>query len=72
MKYNTTQDRHPTLRIEDMPIQDRPYEKCLSHGCASLSDRELLAIILRCGIILSCGALLHTSVLRHSGVFLQL
>ncbi len=50
MKYNTTQDRHPTLRFEDMPAQDRPYEKCLSHGCGSLSDRELLANILRCGI----------------------
>ncbi len=27
----------------------RPYEKCLRFGCASLSDAELLAVILRCG-----------------------
>ena len=65
MKYNTTQDRRPALRIEDMPVQDRPYEKCLSHGCASLSDRELLAIILRCGIILYFSLTLHSGVILH-------
>ena len=33
-----------------MPDYQRPYEKCLREGEQSLSDRELLAVILRCGV----------------------
>ena len=29
----------------------RPYERCLTYGAAVLSDRELLAVILRSGVI---------------------
>ena len=35
--------------IMEMPDYQRPYEKCLREGEQSLSDRELLAVILRCG-----------------------
>ena len=35
------------LRIKDIPLQDRPYEKCERLGAEHLSDRELLAVILR-------------------------
>ena len=28
---------------------EQPYEKCLENGPESLSDAELLAVILRCG-----------------------
>lgn len=34
----------------EMPGYQRPYEKCLREGEQALSDRELLAVILRCGV----------------------
>ena len=37
-------------RIKEMPGYERPYEKCLRSGEKTLSDRELLAVILRCGV----------------------
>jgi DNA repair protein RadC len=36
--------------IKDWPAQERPREKLLSQGAASLSDAELLAIFLRTGV----------------------
>jgi len=35
--------------IKTLPVSERPYEKFLSHGEGSLSDAELLAIILKTG-----------------------
>src|SRR5438874_13761688 len=35
--------------ISDMPIDDRPRERLLAHGPRSLSDAELLGILLGCG-----------------------
>lgn len=35
--------------MKDMPVSQRPYEKCIREGEASLSDSELLAVILRSG-----------------------
>ena len=35
--------------INELPISERPYEKCRTHGATSLSDAELLAVILRSG-----------------------
>ena len=35
--------------IKNMPISERPREKMLSYGCQSLSNAELLAIILSTG-----------------------
>jgi len=37
------------MPISDWPKQERPREKLLSRGAASLSDAELLAIFLRTG-----------------------
>jgi DNA repair protein RadC len=36
--------------IADMPADERPRERMLMHGAATLSDAELLAILLGCGI----------------------
>jgi len=36
--------------IADMPIDERPRERMLNHGAQSLSDAELLAILLGTGI----------------------
>lgn len=38
-----------TLMIRDVPSEERPRERLVSHGAASLSNHELLAIILRTG-----------------------
>ncbi len=37
------------LTMKKRPKSERPYEKCLEHGPESLTDGELLAIILRSG-----------------------
>ncbi len=38
-----------TTRMNDLPSGDRPYEKCEHIGPQSLSDAELLAVLLRTG-----------------------
>ena len=35
--------------MKELPLWERPYEKVLECGSASLSDAELLAVILRSG-----------------------
>jgi DNA repair protein RadC len=43
------EDRAGGLTIEELPEEDRPYEKMARIGVANLSDVELLAVILRSG-----------------------
>lgn len=38
------------MKIPDWPKSERPREKLLSHGADTLSDAELLAIFLCCGV----------------------
>lgn len=38
------------LKIMDLPKEERPKEKLLTYGAETLSNSELLAIILRCGV----------------------
>ncbi len=35
--------------FHNLPQEDRPYERCIRHGVQSLSNRDLLAVILRTG-----------------------
>ncbi|MBQ1194567.1 MAG: DNA repair protein RadC [Lachnospiraceae bacterium] len=37
------------LKIKDLPVNDRPYERCLKMGAEALSDVELLAVIIKNG-----------------------
>ena len=37
------------VRVQDIPEADRPRERLLRRGAEALSDRELLAIVLRNG-----------------------
>ena len=39
--------KHQTMK--EMPVSERPYEKCMEYGPGMLSDAELLAVILRSG-----------------------
>ncbi|MBD9632933.1 RadC family protein [Pseudomonas sp. PDM19] len=43
------------MRILDWPVSERPRERLLEQGAASLSDAELLAIFLRTGVT-GCSA----------------
>jgi len=38
------------MAITDWPVQERPRERLLAQGAASLADAELLAILLRTGV----------------------
>ena len=38
------------LKITDIPMAERPVEKLIAFGPEGLTNTELLAIILRCGI----------------------
>lgn len=37
------------ITTKELPLSERPYEKCLLHGAGALSDAELLAVILKSG-----------------------
>ena len=36
-------------QFDCLPEEDRPYEKCIRYGVQALTNRELLAVILRTG-----------------------
>jgi DNA repair protein RadC len=40
----------PTLKISEMPQDERPREKLLGRGAGALTDSELIAILLRTGL----------------------
>ena len=46
---DNTEGEHMALAIKEWPLEERPREKLLARGAASLSDAELLAIFLRTG-----------------------
>ena len=53
--------------IKEWPIADRPREKLLDRGASSLSDTELLAIILRTGCAGKSAVDLARELLQHFG-----
>ena len=38
------------IKIRELPEEDRPREKLLRHGADGLTNRELIAILLRTGV----------------------
>jgi DNA repair protein RadC len=62
----------PTMPIRDWPIDDRPREKLIERGAASLSDAELLAILLRTGVSGRSALDLAREVLARFGSLRQL
>ncbi|MCR4879957.1 MAG: DNA repair protein RadC [Bacilli bacterium] len=55
------------MKIKDLPIETRPREKALKYGIESLSDEELLAIILGNGTKEFNVIQLATNVLSQTG-----
>lgn len=66
--------------MKNLPLSERPYEKCLESGTESLTDAELLAVILRTGtagqtsvqlaqkILLLCGENKSLTGIHHISV----
>ena len=42
-------DGQERKRMKDIPPEERPYERCQERGPGSLTDAELLAVIIRTG-----------------------
>lgn len=57
-------EMHYTLK--ELPLTERPYEKCEKLGTEILSDAELLAIIIRTGSVNERAVDVATRVLKHS------
>ncbi len=56
------------LKIKDLPEDERPYEKCERSGPESLSDAELLAVVIRSGTAnLRSTDLAYRILKLHSG-----
>lgn len=58
------QNKHIT--VKELPISERPYEKCEQYGVHSLSDAELLAVIIRNGTRELRSIDLAVQILGHS------
>jgi DNA repair protein RadC len=55
------------MMLKDWPLEEKPREKLLQRGAASLSDAELLAIFLRTGIKGCDVVALSRGLLQHFG-----
>lgn len=55
-----------SLTLRDVPVQDRPRERMLRFGTSSLSDSELLAVLLRTGTINESAVTLAQRVLKEA------
>lgn len=52
--------------VKELPVSERPYEKCEKSGPSSLSDAELLAVIIRTGSRHERSMDVAASVLNYS------
>ena len=44
-----TREMQQKQTLKELPVSERPYEKCEQNGVTALSDAELLAVIIKCG-----------------------
>ncbi len=56
-----------TLRISDWPVAERPRERLIQEGAASLSDAEILAILLGRGSVGTTAVDLARQLMEHFG-----
>lgn len=60
------------LRIQDLPITERPRERLVSHGASALKSDELLAILLRTGVRGASAVEVGTRLLHQFGDLVEL
>jgi len=59
----------PYLTVKDLPMSERPYEKCEKYGASVLSDAELLAVIIRTGTKQQRAIDLAVNILNYSTAY---
>ncbi len=52
--------------MKELPVSEKPYEKCLEQGPQMLTDTELLAVILRTGSTGMTALGLSREILKNS------
>jgi DNA repair protein RadC len=57
------------LTVKDLPLSERPYEKCERYGAGILSDAELLAVIMRTGAKSIRAIDLAVNILNYSETY---
>ncbi len=57
------------LTVKELPVSERPYEKCERFGAAVLSDAELLAVIIRTGTKQQRAIDLAVNILNYSTAY---
>lgn len=57
------------LTVKELPVSERPYEKCERYGAVALSDAELLAVILRTGTKRQRAIDLAVNILNYSTAY---
>ncbi len=55
------------LRMKDIPVNERPYEKLEKYGSETLSNAELLAIVIRTGSMEETSVALAQRLLTYGG-----
>ena len=60
------------FKIKDIPVEERPRERLLKYGCGSLSNDELLSIILKTGTFKYSVKSVSLLLLRELGEFSNL
>ena len=56
--------RAASMQMRELPVSERPYEKCMQAGPEALSDAELLAVVIRTGSRGECAVDLARRVLK--------
>lgn len=58
-----------SLTVKELPVSERPYEKCETLGPSALSDAELLAVIIRTGTRNLTSIDLAIDILNNASIY---
>lgn len=53
------------MKIKDLPVDERPIEKLIKYGSKSLSNEELISIILKTGVVGESAKILATRIISQ-------
>ena len=57
-----------SIKMKELPESERPYEKMEMYGAKTLSNAELLAIIIKCGTKEETSINLAQKILKLKGI----
>lgn len=67
--YDTMQTIETSVKIKDMPLNQRPREKLIKFGADTLTDAELVAILISSGTKEKSAIMLAEEILNTYGSF---